>query len=438
MVRLLIKNPFNLKLKNEERLQIGFEKKYKVERIFNEQLEDIYYKKNKNSKEYQRTGTLFLDYLSDSVAEIFENLIDDICKKTDFKEIETKYLNAYVFYFRYFFTDKYKISSLEQIENLDKSKQNEIKKAISNEIRKIEDSKTINELVEQYTAFRKGLGIRGDKVEIGSKIVKRGTSTKDIRYKALKGEFGGISQWFIDKSFIKQIYKLLVENCYLKENTANVNKSPNDIKSRYFYFKEAYEKLITNKDEDIYCKLTFILPPAIAYANEKGQITYCYQIDEIVDTKGKELLLTNRFFSISLLQLLESGNKISKCKNCKGYFILKKTGTNYCNNPSPQSNNQSCSEYMKSYNHKERLNSDKIKKEIAKEEKRARDRKASYQKSILDLEKKEHQKKYEEEMKEWKKEQKEQKQLYQKGEITLKEYIEWLKNSNRIRTKKDA
>lgn len=41
-------------------------------------------------------------------------------------------------------------------------------------------------------------------------------------------------------------------------------------------------------------------------------------------------------------------------------------------------------------------------------------------------------------MKEWKKEQKEQKQFYQKGEITLKEYIEWLKNSNRIRTKKDA
>ena len=128
--------------------------------------------------------------------------------------------------------------------------------------------------------------------------------------------------------------------------------------------------------------------------------------------------------------MLETDRKIAKCKNCGRYFILKKSNTNYCNNPSPQNNNQTCSEYMKAKNYKERNDNN----EIVKERKRAIDRTRISLKPV-NLRSEKLQKDFKENMEKWKQEEKEKKKLYETGKIAKEEYLDWLKNSHRVRKK---
>lgn len=314
MNNLLLRKPFNRKLENQEMLQIAFDKKSKEERIFGENGEDIYYIEYKNKPIFKRIGTLFLDYLSDNVSDIFNNFIEDI-RTIDIQTVKEKYINSYTFYFKYFFEDKYYIEQLEYIKGLPDIQVKEIETIIIDKIKGIENVTTIDELVDNY-------------INIVPKFKKtrNGKNFKNINkdniHIALAGKFAKISHYFFKITYIKQLYKLIIDYCYFRIRVLTTKVEKHDIVTRYFYFKEEYDKIISNiKNNDIIPHLSLPLPPAVATINEAGEIIYCYQLDEI---NNKEKLFTNIFFNVSLIHLLENEKRIIKCENCNSYIVLKK------------------------------------------------------------------------------------------------------------------
>lgn len=409
MTNLLLKKTVNRKLKELEKLQIAFDKKNNVERIFGKYGEDIYYIEKDNNKIFQKIGTLFLDYLSDNISEIFNKFIDDIIEK-DIEIVKEKYINAYIFYFKYLFEDIYYIEQLKYIKHLSKEQTGEIKSIIMDNIRIIEEVTTINELVNNYTnivcKFKKG---------------RKGTDFKNInednKYIALTGKFAKISHYFFRIAYLKQLYKLIIDYCYFRKTVLKTDVEKHNIAPRYFCFKKEYDKKIGNViNNDIIPHLSLPLPPSVATINENGEIIYCYQIDEV---ENVELIITNIFFNVSLINLLEIENRIIKCENCNSYIVLKKNGTKFCNNPSPQNENQSCSEYMKNLKYKEKVKDN----EVAKEEKRASDRVSRYYAVYFNRGSEKYNNKFEK----WKEEKKNKKLQYEQGKISKTNYLEWLK-----------
>lgn len=409
MTNLLLKNVLNRKLQKFEKLQIAFDKKNNLERILGEDGEDIYYIEKDNNKIFQKIGTLFLDYLSDNISEIFNKFIDDIIEK-NIEIVKEKYINAYTFYFKYLFEDKYYIEQLEYIKCLSKEQTGEIKSIIMDNIRIIEEVTTINELVNNYT-----------NIVYKFKKVRKGTDFKNInednKYIAFTGKFAKISHYFFRIAYLKQLYKLIIDYCYFRKIVLKTDVEKHNIAPRYFCFKKEYDKKIVNViNNDIIPHLSLPLPPSVATINENGEIIYCYQIDEV---ENVELIITNIFFNISLINLLESENRIIKCENCNSYIVLKKNGTKFCNNPSPQNENQSCSEYMKNLKYKEKVKDN----EVAKEEKRASDRVSRYYAVYFNRGSEKYNNKFEK----WKEKKKNKKLQYEQGKISKTNYLEWLK-----------
>jgi len=320
---------------------------------------------------------------------------------------------SYIFYFRYFFKDKYYIGNLRYLESLEKNEQEECKNIIVTEIKKIENTKNIEELIKTYNIYM-SLG----KIQRGKDLLN-----SNKRLKILKGQLSNITNFFMKKAYIKQLYVLLLEDCYFNNNKGNVKDKTKVLGLRYMRFKREYERMVGEQTySDNYCRLVFALPPATVSINEEGKMSYCYQIDEL---QNIELQNTSIFFSISFLQLIESGIKISKCENCNSFFILKKENTRYCNNFCPQNPKQTCSNYMKAINYKSKT--DTIEKDIAKAEKRANDRLTShYTRYRNEKERKTLLKQREE----WKIEKDKEKCKYKKGLISEKQYIDWLNTQN--------
>lgn len=424
MLKLLIKKPFNRELKENEKLQISYEKKFGVERIFGENVEDIYF--DEKSLEYQRIGTLFLDYLSDDISELYSEFMNDICRKMSLEQLKAKYISSYTFYFKYFFNNSNNYEKdIEDIKLLEENKVKELIERVVKEMKKIEDTKTIDELLKEFKSVYYNL-IRGKSISKGSEIAKN--TNKPIRKEE---KISDITQYFLKKIYLKQIYKFIIEYCYFRKKTIDTKKESNKIRTRFIDFKTRYEEKYYNIKWDMLDKinLAFFLPKSIATINEKGEIAYTYLLDE-EESITKGITYTITFFRISLLELLETDRKIAKCKNCGRYFILKKSNTNYCNNPSPQNNNQTCSEYMKAKNYKERNDNN----EIVRERKRAIDRTRLSFKPI-NMKSEKAQKRFKEDMYKWKQEEKEKRKMYEKGKITKEEYLNWLKNTHKARKK---
>ena len=102
MLKLLDKNIYNRKLKEYEMLQMGFDEKNGVERIFAGN-EEIYFERK--TEKFYKIGTLFLDYFSDEISELYNEFINDICNKKNIQDLEGKYISSYTFYFKFFFND---------------------------------------------------------------------------------------------------------------------------------------------------------------------------------------------------------------------------------------------------------------------------------------------------------------------------------------------
>ncbi len=464
MLNLLIMPIYNRKIKIDEPLQIGFDKKYGVERIFWKDANDIYF--NQNDSKYKKIGTLFLDYLSDSISELYVEFIKDVlAMKTleEIEKIEDKYINAYTFYFKHFFE-----AYLNDIANIITSKDlipDSLIEEIGKELKNIENVKTVKKLINEYARAYSNT-IRGSKIRRGDRTYNNSSNNTTKLIKALINKKNGtgikeITIFFLEMCFLKQLYKLLIEYCFFNENTIDVKKKTNNVNLRYLYFREEFEKLKSNNNLDFLPvhSLAFFLPPAIASVNEKEGIMYTYLIDEYEkirldlaedlikesfdntsinkgikeyiaeDSKknANKLSYTNTFFRISLLHLLESNKKISKCKNCGRYFVLKKEGTLYCSNPSPQKMNRTCSDYMKEYNYKNNANKSKEKLEIQKEVKRAKDRLYSNIKQFKDLKSENGKKYYNKEKERLNKDINMKKEEYFSGKITFKEFLNWLK-----------
>lgn len=413
MTNLLLKNTVNRKLKELEKLQIAFDKKNNVERILGKYGEDIYYIEKDNKKIFQKIGTLFLDYLSDNISEIFNKFIDDMMEK-DIEIVKEKYINAYTFYFKYFFDDEYYIEQLEYIKSIPDEQIKEIKSIVVDNIRKIEEVTTLEQLLKQ-----------NDKINSKSKKVINGKNFKNINedniHIALTGKFAKISHYFFKIAYIKQLYKLTIEYCYFRLPVIDIEVSKHTPSLRILYLKSKYDNLVINVKHSINgTPLTFLLPPAVASIDQNGNFMYCYQIDE---TNNINIVYTYTFFNISLLNLLESGNRIIKCKNCNSYLVLKKNGTKFCNNPSPQNENQSCSEYMKNLKYKEKVKDDVV----AKEQKKKLDRELARIKRnpYYDEERKQKEKeKIEESIRK-------RRDKYDKGILSNAKYLEWLKSDNK-------
>lgn len=430
MLKLLIKIPFNRQLKEDEKIQIGFDKKNYVERIFNQDNEDIYF--DKKTKLYYKTGSLFLNYLSDDVSELYMELMNDICKKMQIDEIRIKYINTYTFYLKYFFYNFEK--DIKNIELLEESKLKDLIDKVIIEIKIIEESKTVKELM---LSFRKVY----TKLFRGNKIYKGEERKKSIlgREKSLMN----ITRYFLDKAYLKQLYKLLIEYCYFREKTIQTENESNKTKSRFVDFKNEYLNLYQEYggDEIPQYDLSFNLPKSKACIYRNGNIAYTYLIDEKDELKEdrsgtgktneeiKLMTYIDTFFSLSLLELLESDKKIEKCKNCGRYFILIKKGTLYCNNPSPQNNNRTCSSYMKEYNYRNNIKKDEEKEEIQKEIKKAKDRLYSYTKSFKDIKTEEGRKYYNREKEKLRGRINSKKEEYENKKITAHEFITWLKEN---------
>ena len=136
MLKLLDKNIYNRKLKEDEMLQMGFDKKNGVERIFVEN-EDIYFERK--TKKFYKTGTLFLDYLSDEISELYNEFINDICNKKNIQDLKDKYISSYTFYFKYFF-NMYK-EDIEIIKLLEEEKLKDLNNRVIEGLKKIEIEK---------------------------------------------------------------------------------------------------------------------------------------------------------------------------------------------------------------------------------------------------------------------------------------------------------
>lgn len=423
MLKLLDKNIYNRKLNEDEMLQMGFDKKNGVERIFAGN-EEIYFERK--TEKFYKTGTLFLDYLSDEISELYNEFINDICNKKNIQDLKDKYISLYTFYFKYFFND-YE----ENIKLLEEEKLKDLNNRVIEGIKRIETTKTVDDLFEEYKRVYIDL-TRG-------KSVRNTNTGKNIR----KNEpIKDIVEIFLDIAYIKQVYKLLVEYCYFRNKTIETKKQSHKIRTRFLYFKQGYEgQYIEIKETFGYdmipeCSLSFFLPPSIASVNADEGIWYTYLLDESInnlsddilrkDKKAKTVRYLKTFFSVSLLELLETDRKVAKCKNCNRYFVLVKEGTNYCNNPAPQNNNKTCSTFMKAKNYKVKSDNN----EIIKERKRALDRTR-----IFYYHYSENKINPSEKIEEWRQEEKQKRSLYETGEISEKEYLKWLKNSNRTRRK---
>ena len=418
MINLLRKNNINLQLKKGEMLQIAFDKKNIVERIFNEDGEDVYYSDSKDIIVFKRIGTLFLNYLSDDVSEIFNKFIDDVISSKDIIDVESKYINAYTFYFKYFFKNNYYIEQLEYLKSLNKEKIEQIKQIVIKKIQVIEDVTTLEELLKCYTSL----------IPVSPKV-KNGANfknvDKDYLHIALLGKFAKISRYFFKIAYVKQLYKLVVDYCYFRLPVINVDIEKNNKILRYIYFKDKYEELLRSfKGSDIIPKLTLALPSAIATVNEDGEIMYCYQIDE---SEVSEYIYTNLFFNASLLNMLEAEQNVFRCKLCNSYNILRKSGTEYCNNLSPYSENQTCSDYAKNHKFSEKLRNEEG-QEIAKEEKKKKDReKARIKRNPYHTKERK-----EEESRKVDKEIRKKRLRYEKGTLKKEDYLSWLKNKDII------
>ena len=117
--------------------------------------------------------------------------------------------------------------------------------------------------------------------------------------------------------------------------------------------------------------------------------------------------------------MLEVNQDVFKCKLCNSYNILKKSGTEYCNNLSQFSDIQTCSEYAKN----EKLKNDEN-KDIKKEEKRKKDREKARVRNnpyYPDEKRKDCYNKIDEQMRK-------KKIKYENGKINKNEYLDWLKN----------
>lgn len=439
MLNLLTKNVFHSKPKNDEKLQIAFDKKFGVERIFDQNLNDIYYIEKNNQNGFQKIGSLFLDYLSDNISEICTTFMEDLKAGVTMNELENKYVSSYIFYFKYFFGDR--LEDFDFIKSLSKEEQKEMEKIVLNEIGKIEKTYTLEELVIRYNEFNKEVSTKGTKVTIGNKEIKVGTSTKSLIYIVLKGKLAKFTRFFVERAYIKQLYNFLIDYCYFRRSGLLEDEDKSiKVLHRYNNFKKEYMKLLDgNNDIHGICRLTFIAPPSIASVGENDEIIYTYQIDEMqnieynlllndstslkIEVDYKKEMVTNIFFSISLLNMFETEARVTKCLNCGSYFIKKKEGTIYCNNPSPQRQNLTCSDFMKFEKHKNKIEDDVI----TKEEKRASDRIRSNSKSLKET----NHSKFDKEMRMWYDRRNKQKKLYKCGQISKDEYIKWLKKENR-------
>lgn len=314
MTNLLLKNIFNRKLEKSELLQIAFDKKNNVERIFGKYSEDIYYIEKNSEKNFYKIGTLFLNYLSDDISDIFNEFIQNIVE-TDIKTVQEKYINAYTFYFKYFFDDKYYIQQLEYIKNISGEQLREIKSIIIDNIKTIEKTTTLKELLKQ-----------NDRINSKSKKVLNGKNFKNINedniHIALVGKFAKISHYFFKIAYIKQLYKLTLEYSYFKNPVIDIEISKHTPSLRVLNLKAKYDNLVINVTHSMNgTPLTFLLPSAVASIDNNGNFMYCYQIDEM---NNINIVYTYTFFNISLLNLLESENRIIKCENCNRYIVLKK------------------------------------------------------------------------------------------------------------------
>lgn len=326
MLKLLVKNIYNRKLNKNEKLQIAFDKKNNVERIFGSGGDDIYF--DLKSGNYEKIGTLFLNYLCDNISELYLELMGDISSDKCLEEIEEKYINSYTFYFRDFFK-KINIKEIRGNKEEIKSVQEELNDRVYEEIESIEKAKTVEDLINAFEKGYKKL-IRGEKISNHSNL-KAVQKYKPI---SKNNPIKVIIKSFLEKAFLKQVYVLLIEYCYFKQKTINCKKEEKKITTRYLLFRESYEKIINDKNIDFIpsFSLRLELPPAIATISPAGEINYNYLIDETrlieIDRQEKkdytELTYTNTFFIISLLELLESKKEISKCENCGRYFVLKK------------------------------------------------------------------------------------------------------------------
>lgn len=438
MLKLLIKNPFNRKLKKDEKLQIGFDKKLKIEIIFDDGANDIYYipDKEKKEKKHNRTGSLFLDYLADDVTEIFSNFFDDVIKENNIEKIEDKYINAYTFYFKYFFEDKWKQDGLKSMKNIEKEEIQKVKEFCIRVLQKFENAENLKELIALKNEYMGKVYKRNEKIFIGNKFFKK---EDKFAYKVNGSGYRNILDFFVDKVYLQKVYKLLIDYCYFRIDTINSQSNSRKVIQRFLLFRYEYDKLFSSGIEREAQILHFDIPEATANITKNGEIVYCYQIDEFtvkdLSNKGhteeslgtEQFKITNRFFNLSLLELLECGNRISICENCNRYFILNKEGTIYCNNPSPQNKNRTCSYYMKQYNYKNKMCKDKEKNEIQKEIKKAKDRLYSRIKSFKDLKTEEGRKYYNKEKKKLKENIAIKKEEYDNKEITVQEFIKWLK-----------
>lgn len=439
MLKLLMKKPFNRKLKKQEKLQIGFDKKSKTERIYGDNAKEIYYKEG-NIKHY-KIGSLFLDYLSDNVSETFSVFLDDIFKKEDINNLEMKYVNSYTFYFKYFFEDKYKQEGIEEIKHLKEKQGKEFKEFCINVIQRFENTKTIRELVNIDNNYNGQVTKQGKKLIGGNAFFRKNSSEGSIEYLIINSKCKRVLDFFVEKAYIKQIYKLLIDYCFFMKDTADYQVKSKKSIIRFLYFRNEYDALFNLTGTKKANMLHFVIPEATANFTKNEEVVYSYCIDEFttsdlrykkpsnVGLELEQFIITNRFFNVSLLELLESNNIVGKCQNCNRYFILNKKGTLYCNNPSPQNNNRTCSSYMKEYNYRNNIKKDDEKEEIKKEIKKAKDRLYSRTREYKDIKTEEGRKYYNKEKEKLAGRINNKKEEYENKKITAHEFIIWLKNN---------
>lgn len=115
--------------------------------------------------------------------------------------------------------------------------------------------------------------------------------------------------------------------------------------TNYEFPDSVTEKLNDEKRnwKNMFDKIDFIYS-----VHEKGNnIKIIYELNSLGD-----------FISACLLETFRRKVKLKKCENCNKYSIIKRKDARYCNNPSPQNPNKTCSQYKKEENYKEKLKND--------------------------------------------------------------------------------
>ena len=79
-----------------------------------------------------------------------------------------------------------------------------------------------------------------------------------------------------------------------------------------------------------------------------------------------EIKNTENFINACLFDIISNKIPIRKCKNCSKYFISKRRDTMYCNNPSPQNHQKTCSVVRNHLNSTQLELNEKIRKKYEK------------------------------------------------------------------------